>query len=91
MKFSSVVLCTALGAASAFAPSAQQTFGRTARSSTTESGTETKVENVPLAPAAIESTAVVNGSIEIPAGSVGSGMDVAMPIASVPDRSRIQP
>ena len=91
MKFSSLVLCTAVGSTAAFAPSQVQLTARTAVFSTTEEGTEIKAEEVPVAPVPIESTAVLDGSIEMLAGSVASSMEVAMPMVAVPERVRIQP
>lgn len=91
MKFSSLVLCSAIvGSVSAFAPSAQQSFARSTLFSTTEEGVEAKAEVAPETPAPVEATAVINGSIEM-ASEVAESMNVAMPVASVPDHSRIRP
>jgi len=89
MKFTSAILCLSLGSASAFAPSTYQHSRPSALSSTTEEVAETKDVDAPVAPTM--PTAVVDGSIEMPSGSVAMGMDVSMPMTSVPDMSRIQP
>ena len=91
MKFTSFVLCTVVGTTAAFVPSKFQLPARTAVFSTIEEGTEAKAEAVPVAPVPVESTAVLNGSIEMMSGSVASTMEVAMPMAAVPERVRIQP
>lgn len=90
MKFSQLVMSAALGSAAAFVPAAQRPLRQAAFSSTIEE-IESKVEERSIA-TETPSNSVVDGAVQLPTvAALESGMDVAMPMTSVPDKSRIQP
>lgn len=94
MKFSSLVLSLSLASAGAFAPNTRLTKSYGIRSTPTAEDVETTggVKEVPTAASTKdESTAVVDGTVEMVNGVVQSGMAVSMPMPTVPDKSRIKP
>jgi len=95
MKFSSLVLSLTLTSVGAFLPTTPLKKSHGIRLFSTAEDVETTaggVKDVTMAVSTTtESTAVVDGNIELVNGVVQSGMAVSMPIPSTPDKSRIKP